>query len=52
MRENNLDKEPRYTSFEEMLRHSKEEYYKEKYDAESVEKSIIDNIILKKRKIR
>lgn len=50
MRENNLDKEPRYTSFEEMLRHSKEEYYKEKYDAESVEKSIIDNIILKKRK--
>ena len=51
MRENNLDKEPRYTSFEEMLRHSKEEHYKEKYDAESVEKSIIDNIILKKRKL-
>lgn len=50
MRKNNLDKELRYTSFEEMLRHSKEEYYKEKYDTESVEKSIIDNMILKKRK--
>lgn len=50
MRTGNIDKEPKYGSFEEMLRHCKEEYCREKYDAESIEKSIIDNIILKKRK--
>ncbi len=49
MKENNIDKKPKYGSFEEMLCHCKEEYCRERYDAESIEKEIIDKIILKRR---
>ena len=52
MKANSLDKNPRYDSFEQMLQSCKEEYCRQKYDAESVEKVIIDNIILKRKKSR
>ncbi|GEM_PF-3143008 len=52
MKENNLGKNTRYDSFEQMLQSCKEEYCRQKYDAESVEKTIIDNIILKRKKSR